>query len=801
MKMTTPKYKDILLDKYTITEDGILTKISNNKKLSKQKKPSLWVNDLKRQSIDFYNIIGYTFFKEYDQKIHTFEYLNGDDTDFSLKNMKLVLKQIETNNDSKKPVHEKYNFQEYGITKEGLVTRYYKNGKIHELPFQKRPSLYCSTLGKRFRVDIDKLLESTFSIHKQSQPVQNKKGASIVKRDTDYNILEEYSSIREAARKNGIKSHQSIIKSIRKNVLCKGFIYEYKGTKNIIKNTVTKTVSGIGVIQKDENGNVVDTFDSITQASKNAVSKKGKKIKISSQSLSKVLDSGKQACGYIWESNGTAEHTVTRPSRNRTKGDYDDPDFKDFSDDQKESNFWKPLKYKNKVIEGSFITKNGEIKGDHDPEIDIEKYVRWSFNIPFLCDNPKWFPTIFNGVEIKNYKISKCGQIYSEHKQKILNLDNNNGYKRISLVITKRKTIRIHRLMAYTFLGLKDAQNLVVDHINGIKFDNRLENLRLITPQENCRHALEVTQSRKCGKSRQVNKYDLQGNLLKTFPSIAQAAENCGVKSNTMGSHLKKNAGTEYHKFVWKFKDEQVEDKKPKCKFKVLEQFPHYEIYEDGTIWSNYTRSNGSLKPRDQDGYKRVELSENGKPTTCLVHRLVAEAFLPNPNNYKFVDHLDNNPSNNHVKNLKWCTQSENMLRAHDNGVKSQESRPVLQYDGCYVREFKSMTKAAKYMNIEKQSLWGACNNGYKTGGYNWEYDNFQDCAEWFPLYFENINLGEKYLISKCGKILSMYAGGYVTIAKDGRAKIRNNGIINEHVDDYLKWSFSENKTRSGKKY
>lgn len=68
------------------------------------------------------------------------------------------------------------------------------------------------------------------------------------------------------------------------------------------------------------------------------------------------------------------------------------------------------------------------------------------------------------------------------------------------------------------------------------------------------------------------------------------------------------------------------------------------------------------LKPQfNNKGYKRVNLCKNGNKNQAFVHRLVAEAFIPNPNNYPVVNHKDENPKNNCVENLEWCTQKYNM--------------------------------------------------------------------------------------------------------------------------------------------
>lgn len=68
------------------------------------------------------------------------------------------------------------------------------------------------------------------------------------------------------------------------------------------------------------------------------------------------------------------------------------------------------------------------------------------------------------------------------------------------------------------------------------------------------------------------------------------------------------------------------------------------------------------------NGYKRVSLCKNHKVTRHLVHRVVAQAFLANPKNRECVNHIDNDPTNNSVDNLEWCTHSENMIHAQKQG-------------------------------------------------------------------------------------------------------------------------------------
>lgn len=94
-------------------------------------------------------------------------------------------------------------------------------------------------------------------------------------------------------------------------------------------------------------------------------------------------------------------------------------------------------------------------------------------------------------------------------------------------------------------------------------------------------------------------------------------------------------------------------------KQKVIESCPNYAITEDGKVWS--FKSNKFLKQKiDKYGYACVSLRRNGKNWTVTVHRLVAEAFIPNPDNKPTVNHKDENKLNNSVTNLEWMTVNEN---------------------------------------------------------------------------------------------------------------------------------------------
>lgn len=116
--------------------------------------------------------------------------------------------------------------------------------------------------------------------------------------------------------------------------------------------------------------------------------------------------------------------------------------------------------------------------------------------------------------------------------------------------------------------------------------------------------------------------------------------------------------------------------------WKKIKGFENYEISNLGRVRRNECTiiySNGQvckyklkyLKLEKNKGnnlgfYKRVTICVNNKPKRFLVHRLVAEYFIPNPNEKRCVNHIDGNPSNNIISNLEWCTHQENERHSYD---------------------------------------------------------------------------------------------------------------------------------------
>lgn len=160
-----------------------------------------------------------------------------------------------------------------------------------------------------------------------------------------------------------------------------------------------------------------------------------------------------------------------------------------------------------------------------------------------------------------------------------------------------------------------------------------------------------------------------------------------------------------------------------------------YEVSNLGRVRSYHARRKLTdnyyiLKPiKHENGYLAYELYySKHKKKRFLAHRLVAMAFIPNPNNYPHVNHKDEDKTNNTVDNLEWCTPMYNnhygTLRLRQSIAKSI---PVEQYtaDGRFLARYCSVKVAAELLHFSGPGIARACRNEAKYNlayGYRWQY-------------------------------------------------------------------------------
>lgn len=164
-------------------------------------------------------------------------------------------------------------------------------------------------------------------------------------------------------------------------------------------------------------------------------------------------------------------------------------------------------------------------------------------------------------------------------------------------------------------------------------------------------------------------------------------------------------------------------------KWKKIKGYENYEISTYGNVKSLKNKNIKILKPsKSNSGYLQVVLCKNGKTKNHFIHRLVAENFIENKNNYSEINHKDENKLNNHIDNLEWCTRLYNMNYGNvKNKISNSMKIKVIKMtkDNAIIKVYGSIKMAAKENNVKETNIVKCCKNikGYKTcGGYKWQY-------------------------------------------------------------------------------
>nr|QBK86182.1 MAG: HNH endonuclease [Marseillevirus LCMAC101] len=278
----------------------------------------------------------------------------------------------------------------------------------------------------------------------------------------------------------------------------------------------------------------------------------------------------------------------------------------------------------------------------------------------------------------------------------------------------KPKVISVHIIVARTFLGEPESDDLTVDHINRDKTDNRLVNLRWATEKQQA----DNSDRSKCKPIGQpVIQYTMDMVEIKKWSNIITAAKELGIARGII-TQVCKGKYNQAGGFKWAYERQDLNG----------------EIWKEHKSLGIQVSNMGRIKSphchivygsKTNSGYLTY-----GKPTK-LVHIIVAETFLPNPEKKPEVNHKDKIGSNNKVENLEWVTRSEQMIHSHRTNSNpnrhNRSTKAVKQYDleGNFIGEYRSIRKASSETGCSVSCISQAClGNSKSTRGYVFKYSD-----------------------------------------------------------------------------
>ncbi len=320
------------------------------------------------------------------------------------------------------------------------------------------------------------------------------------------------------------------------------------------------------------------------------------------------------------------------------------------------------------------------------------------------------------------YQISSNGRVKNRNGR-ILKTSIQNGYVSATLSSDYNvKRVLVHRLVALAFIPNPESKKFV-NHKNRDKAGNCVENLEWVTSKENAQHARET--GMKKGRIKAVQQLDKCGNVIEEFESASDASRKTKIDRKTISDVCTGRTHTAGGYF-WKF---LTKNDNPVIDLKDYETVPGfvglYKINKKGDIYS--IRKKQLLVPWFNNGKAAIRINKDKKGFSKYIYILVAETFIPNPENKACVCHINGDQKDDRVENLKWASRSEITKNLYNLGKNSNRKR-VGQYDldGNLIREFENIRQASRELfgvNYSIGSISQCCKGRYgQYKGFIWKY-------------------------------------------------------------------------------
>lgn len=164
----------------------------------------------------------------------------------------------------------------------------------------------------------------------------------------------------------------------------------------------------------------------------------------------------------------------------------------------------------------------------------------------------------------------------------------------------------------------------------------------------------------------------------------------------------------------------------------------HYMVSNYGRVWSEKSQMFLKPKPMDSHGHLGFCLSQNGVPCYVYQHRIMAQAFIPNPDGYPIVRHLNDIPDDNDLCNLAWGTQRDNQRDSVENGTAhiptdgereigfQKVRKPIIgkNLQTGEIRKFRGQSEAGRILGIQQANIFKVLNRERRhAGGWTFEYE------------------------------------------------------------------------------
>lgn len=389
--------------------------------------------------------------------------------------------------------------------------------------------------------------------------------------------------------------------------------------------------------------------------------------------------------------------------------DFNKTESKEKSKKIKEKNKKLPKAIKRPSKKFPIDQENGEMKSDYPKplktKIDLEKEEKiWdNFHMrKFYLQKQVQKEIDPNEEEVwgtppnfSKYRVSTLGRFKLQSGKISTVKPAKSGYVCIGCVDDqgKERKIFLHRLVALTFIP-NPYNKPFVDHLNMVRHDCRVVNLRWVDAVENTENVSEPIKV----SGKPVNQYDLDNTLIKQWKSNASICRNLKLKTSGIANACKNNIP--YANFYWKYADSiDIEGKEWAT---VVMKGYTIKVSSAGRVETlSGFRTFGSPTSA---GYLSVEIKRGIR---FLVYRLICQAFYPieSPELYD-VNHKDGDRTNNKRENLEFCSRSENILHAYKMKGEARNLLSVCQYtlEGEFIRRFDTIREVSKFLGDEKSN-------------------------------------------------------------------------------------------------